>query len=77
MANHTFKTKFEIGRKLGMLLVTKELLERVYKGKIRAGIDGIKYPNNSVSGGKTTGFNYVVFDENSVHIDKKEDRELK
>lgn len=44
---------------------------------LRAGIDGIKYPNNSVSGGKTTGFNYVVFDENSVHIDKKEDRELK
>ena len=44
---------------------------------LRAGIDGIRYPNNSVSGGKTTGFNYVVFDENSVHIDKKEDRELK
>jgi len=44
---------------------------------LRAGIDGIKYPNNSVSGGKTTGFNYVVFDENSVHIDRKEDRELK
>ena len=44
---------------------------------LRAGIDGIKYPNNTVSGGKTTGFNYVVFDENSVHIDRKEDRELK
>jgi hypothetical protein len=44
---------------------------------LRAGIDGIKYPNNTVSGGKTTGFNYVVFDENSVQIDKKEDRELR
>jgi hypothetical protein len=44
---------------------------------LSAGIDGIKYPNNTVSGGKTTGYNYVVFDENSVHIDRKEDRELK
>jgi hypothetical protein len=44
---------------------------------LRAGIDGIQYPNNTVSGGKTTGFNYVVFDENSVQIDRKEDRELK
>lgn len=43
---------------------------------LSAGIDGIKYPNNSVSGGKTTGYNYVVFDEKSVHIDKKEDRDL-
>jgi hypothetical protein len=43
---------------------------------LRAGIDGIKYPNKTVSGGKTTGFNYVVFDENSVQIDRKEDREL-
>jgi hypothetical protein len=39
MANHVFKTKFEIGRKLGMLLVTKELIERVYKGKNGLGYD--------------------------------------
>jgi hypothetical protein len=43
---------------------------------LRAGIDGIKYPSNTVAGGESKGFNYVVFDSNSVQIDKKEDREL-
>lgn len=44
---------------------------------LRAGIDGIKYPSNTVAGGESKGFNYVVFDSNSVQIDKKEDKELK
>lgn len=43
---------------------------------LRSGIDGIKYPSNTVAGGETKGSNYVVFDSNSVQIDKKEDREL-
>lgn len=42
---------------------------------LRAGIDGIKYPAESRSRGTTSdtarGFNYVVFDENAVTIDKK------
>ena len=41
---------------------------------LRAGIDGIKYPTNTVSGGESKGFNYVVFDENSVHIDKVDEK---
>jgi hypothetical protein len=44
---------------------------------LRSGIDGIKYPSNTIAGGESKGFNYVVFDSNSVQIDKKEDRELK
>jgi len=40
------------------------------------GIDGIKYPAESVSRGATSdnarGFNYVVFDENAVTIKEKE-----
>jgi hypothetical protein len=39
---------------------------------LRAGIDGIKYPAESISSGATSdtarGFNYVVFDENAVKI---------
>jgi hypothetical protein len=39
---------------------------------LRAGIDGIKYPAESISRGATSdtarGFNYVVFDENAVKI---------
>jgi len=42
---------------------------------LRAGIDGVKYPAESISGGKTSdtaeGFNYVVFDENAITIDEK------
>ena len=41
---------------------------------LRAGIDGIKYPAESISRGATSdtarGFNYVVFDENAVSIEK-------
>jgi len=40
---------------------------------LRAGIDGIKYPAESIARGATSdnarGFNYVVFDENAVTID--------
>jgi hypothetical protein len=40
-----------------------------------AGIDGIKYPAESISRGATSdtarGFNYVVFDENAVTIEAK------
>ena len=41
---------------------------------LSAGIDGIKYPTNTISGGESKGFNYVVFDENSVHIDKVDEK---
>jgi hypothetical protein len=40
---------------------------------LRAGIDGIKYPAESIARGATSdtarGYNYVVFDENAVTID--------
>lgn len=42
---------------------------------LRAGIDGIKYPSESIARGTTSdtarGFNYVVFDENAVTIEEK------
>lgn len=42
---------------------------------LRAGIDGIKYPAESLARGATSdtarGFNYVVFDENAVEIEEK------
>jgi hypothetical protein len=42
---------------------------------LRAGIDGIKYPDESISLGETPevkkGFNYVVFDENAVTIEEQ------
>ena len=41
---------------------------------LRAGIDGIKYPAESIAKGKTSdnaeAFNYVVFDENAITIEK-------
>jgi len=41
---------------------------------LRSGIDGIKYPAESISRGATSdnarGFNYVVFDENAITIDE-------
>ena len=38
---------------------------------LRAGIDGVKYPAGTISGIKTKGFNYVVFDEEAVEIDER------
>lgn len=42
---------------------------------LRAGIDGIKYPAESIAKGATSetarGFNYVVFDENAITIDER------
>jgi len=42
---------------------------------LRAGIDGVKYPAESVSRGATSdtarGFNYVVFDENAITIEEQ------
>jgi len=42
---------------------------------LRAGIDGIKYPANSIVGGTTSDnadhFNYVVFDPNAISIENK------
>jgi hypothetical protein len=42
---------------------------------LRAGIDGIKYPAESISRGATSdtarGFNYVVFDENAITIEEQ------
>lgn len=41
---------------------------------LRAGIDGVKYPAESIARGATSdnarGFNYVVFDENAVSIEE-------
>lgn len=41
---------------------------------LRSGIDGIKYPAESISRGATSdnarGFNYVVFDENAITIEE-------
>jgi hypothetical protein len=41
---------------------------------LRAGVDGIKYPAESIARGATSdtarGFNYVVFDENAVSIEE-------
>jgi hypothetical protein len=46
---------------------------------LSAGIDGIKYPAESISRGATSdtarGFNYVVFDENAVTIKSKSQKE--
>jgi hypothetical protein len=42
---------------------------------LRAGIDGVKYPAESIARGVTSdtarGFNYVVFDENAITIDDR------
>jgi hypothetical protein len=42
---------------------------------LRSGIDGIKYPDESISLGETPevkkGFNYVVFDENAITIEEQ------
>lgn len=38
---------------------------------LRAGIDGVKYPAGTITGVKTEGFNYVVFDEEAVSIDER------
>lgn len=38
---------------------------------LRAGIDGIKYPAESLSGKPARGYNYVVFDENAITIEEK------
>lgn len=38
---------------------------------LRAGIDGIKYPAESATSDTARGFNYVVFDENAVSIEKQ------
>jgi hypothetical protein len=37
----------------------------------RAGIDGIRYPSGSLSGGSGQGKNYVVFDENAITIEER------
>lgn len=43
---------------------------------LRSGIDGIKYPSNTIAGGESKGMNYVVFDDKSIDIDKRDEREL-
>lgn len=43
---------------------------------LRAGIDGIKYPSNTVAGGESKGLNYVIFDDKSINIDKRNERDL-
>ncbi len=47
--------------------------EQTSKFLLRAGIDGIKYPAESIAAGRTSdnarGFNYVIFDENAINIE--------
>lgn len=43
---------------------------------LRSGIDGIKYPSNTIMGGDNDGINYVVFDDKSVTIDTKKQADL-
>jgi len=38
---------------------------------LRCGIDGIKYPSNTIAGGESKGYNYVVFDPNAITIEKR------
>jgi hypothetical protein len=38
---------------------------------LRCGIDGIKYPSNTIAGGESKGHNYVVFDPNAITIEKR------
>lgn len=40
---------------------------------LRSGIDGIKYPSNSLTGKQSKGTNFVVFDPKSVSIEKKKE----
>mgnify|MGYP007090449767 CR=1 FL=1 len=69
----------EIGGLLPMM-INNEMVKSVDKKQaslflLRAGIDGIKYPAESIARGATSdnarGFNYVVFDENAVTIENK------
>jgi hypothetical protein len=51
-----------------------EIQEQASLLLLRGGVDGVKYPAESVSRGATSGtargFNYVVFDENAVSIEE-------
>ena len=61
-----------IGSKSSLISSTDKMASLVL---LEAGIDGIKYPAESISRGSTSdtarGFNYVVFDENAVTIEDK------
>jgi hypothetical protein len=43
----------------------------VYRDAGHLGIDGIRYPQGSLSGGSGQGKNYVVFDENAITIEER------
>lgn len=43
---------------------------------LRSGIDGIKYPSNTIMGGDDDGINYVVFNDKSLTIDSKKQVDL-
>jgi hypothetical protein len=62
------ETYNQLSRLLGSDKATSEFL-------LKNGIDGVKYPVESISRGATSdntrGFNYVVFDENAVEIEDK------
>ena len=61
----------------GQLSVLLESKKEASLFLLRSGIDGIKYPAESLAGGKTDqtarGFNYVVFDEEAVKIEDAEE----
>ena len=68
----------EIGGLLPMM-INNEMVKSVDEKQaslflLRAGIDGVKYPAESIARGATSdtarGFNYVVFDENAVSIEE-------
>ena len=67
----------EIGREVYKSLqdINKWSQKETSEFLLRAGIEGIKYPAESLARGTTSdnarGFNYVVFDENAVKIEEK------
>jgi hypothetical protein len=76
------RTKIETGQgfyqgfaKSVMQVVGKNTDKDISLALLEAGIDGIKYPAESISRGATSdtarGFNYVVFDENAITIEEQ------
>jgi len=66
---NTFKNKGQSAYKLLTSRLGSE--EEVSKFLKRAGIDGIKYPAGTLSGGnKSNAYNYVVFDPKDITIDE-------
>ena len=76
------RTKIETGKSFYqglatsvMQVVGKNTDKDISLALLESGIDGIKYPAESISRGATSdtarGFNYVVFDENAITIEEQ------